>query len=202
LNERILREQMKEEFTSAVATLKKKPNEDEPSLFDQWKKDFTELGAEKCAQFIVYSNTSELRTEAIRQMGRDPLLPDAPEEEVEAYKKEFVPLMEGLLKTSVDEMKTQDVDELANQAVDIQVDLQANKSANDLYRLRLIRESIFEKETDTSGAPLTDKYKLVFDNTSEIEELLAPTTIDDLASMIAEEVRIARSVPLNLVSTS
>lgn len=200
LNDRILRKAMQEEFEEAVGRFKElKPGEREGSLtlYDKWMKQFEEAGKEKCASFIVASDRNTFRTETIKEMDKPPLLAGATKEEEEAWVAEFSPIFERITKEAVaDLVDTETLESLAEKCVDIQIDIEANKKAFETYRLRLIKESIFEKADDS------DKYIPVFDNIDQIEEALASSTIEMLADRIYAEVREASNTPLKRASTN
>lgn len=197
LNERILREAMREQFDVAVLSFKVVKPGDTISLYARWLKEFEDVGLDKCAKFIVASDRIAIRAEAIREMDKPPVLETATEDEKAAWIAEFSPIFERLVEENVAAMKDNELSALAEKAVDLQITEQANKVAYDIYRLRLIQESILEPITKDDGTiiePVT--YKKVFDSSDEVEKLLAPSTIDDLSTKISDEVRLAKSIPL------
>jgi hypothetical protein len=197
LRERILREAMKEQYELSINRLKMDKQSDGMSLYDKWKLEFEAVGVEKCARFIVASDAASIRTDTLREMSREPLTPGSSKEDEAEWIAEFTPIFERLVEENVDAIKDSPIGELAEKAVELQIESQANKEANDQYRLRLIQESLLEPDETTPG-----KYKFIFDDAEEVESLLAPSTIEDLSSEIAEEVRKTRERPLKSASTN
>jgi hypothetical protein len=191
LSERILREAMKEQYELSISRLKEDKQGDGTSLYDKWKKEFEAVGAEKCARFIVASDAPSIRADTIREMSREPLAPGSSPEDEKEWIAEFTPIFERLVEENVNAIKETPIDELAEKAVSLQIETQANKEAMDQYRLRLIQESLLEPDEANPS-----KYKLIFDSAEEVEALLAPSTIDDLSAQIADEVRKTRERPL------
>jgi hypothetical protein len=198
LKERILREAMREEFEKSIAEFKQVKEGQVLSVYETWKKEFEGIGAEKCAKFIVASDRMAIRAETIRLMTREPLAEGATKEDEEAWIAEFTPIFEQQVEESVAAVKeSASLEELAEKAVNINVETEANKYAYDIYRMRLIQESILEPELDANDKELSPpKYKLVFSNPKEVEELLSTETIDSLSAKITEEVRQAKTLPL------
>lgn len=184
----ILQQAMREEGEDIRASLKN-AEEGKESVFQTLVKFFEEDNIDYSLNTIVEDRLPSIRRNAMSDAGLKFLDDDATEEEQQQWREKFSPEFERLLNEAKDEYRSYDRAVLAVKAAEVRVSKLAQERAVEIYRRRLIAQSLYDKLEDGS-------YELIYDKPEEVPEYLDKETIDLLANKIIEEINRFKNVPL------
>lgn len=191
VKDEMLRESMREEYENAMKAFKTAP-QDGKSVDEAYRSEFQRLGQEKVVDYLIGRELKVYADEATRNLGRERPAEDADEAIKKLWFDEWKPIFDGVIDAARVEFNKEDGTALIDRAVESQLDQMAKDRAFEIYRRRLILDSIYDDENG--------QLVPVFTAEKEIDEVLAVDTINELGRMISEEVAKAREVPLKLVA--
>lgn len=186
IEEQILRKAMNEEFEVILKGLKY----GEPSVFHNFVELFKTAGKEAAVNAIINSQTETMRQDAVRELGEEEPAKDSSEADRDAYIERLKPFFEDRVKRLRGILDVEPDDVLPEKAAEIRIEAIARERAWEIYRRRLIAQSLYEKDEDT------DQYVLAFENHEEVPEALDSDTINALTRSILDEVNRVKNLPL------
>jgi hypothetical protein len=186
IEDSILRKAMNEEYETILGGLK----EGETSVYHTMIDLFKNASTEAAVNTLIASQADDIRAQSARELGK--LEPDADtsKEDREAYIEELKPIFERKVEELRKVLNMEPEDVLPMKAAQTRIETIARDRAFEIYRRRLIAQSLYEKDD------ATDKFELVFAKHEEVPESLDTDTINTIAKAIIDEMNRVKNLPL------
>lgn len=186
IEDSILKKAMNEEYETILAGLKSGDESVYHTLVDLFKNSSQDASI----NILIGAQTDEIRQASVRELGKKEPDAETPDEEREAYIEELKPIFERRVEELRNLLKLEPEDVLPEKAAQSRVEAIARDRAFEIYRRRLIAQSLYEKDEDT------DKYELVFESHEEVPEFLDTDTINTITKAIIDEMNRVKNLPL------
>lgn len=186
----ILKKAMNEEYESISKGLK----EGDDSTFETLKGLFAESPRAASIEALVASQINELRQASVRELGKPELDETATDEERKAFIEELTPIFERKAQELRDILDKESDDVLPTKAAQARVEAIARDKAFEIYRRRLIAQSLYEKDEETG------EYVLSF-AVEEVPKFLDTDTINTITTVIIGEMNRVKNLPLRSAAT-